>query len=84
MATFTPPTTEYGNDFPGAPLWVWYTHITRGLTVLKTAGVYTTVDFPRQEDCDGADICYLGGHIYTVDDTEAAALTAAGYGAYIT
>ena len=28
-------------------------------------------------------ITYYGGHSYTVTDTEAAALTAAGYGAYL-
>lgn len=27
---------------------------------------------------------YYGGHIYTISDAEAAALTAAGYGAYVT
>ena len=52
-----------------------------GQTVLKTAGVYTTVQTPTVAQCAAADIVYLGGHIYTVSDDEAAALTAAGYGA---
>jgi len=35
-------------------------------------------------DFDTIQISYLGGHIYTVSDAEAASLTAAGYSAYIT
>lgn len=55
----------------------------RGRTVLKESGVYTTVDLPEADRIAAADAVYLGGHIYDVDATEAAALTAAGYGAYL-
>jgi len=78
---FTPPTTTYGNVEPKSRVEMWFcNNVERGLTVLKKDGVYTTVDFPYQGDCDDADICYLGGHIYDVDDDEAAALENAGYG----
>ena len=51
-----------------------------GLTVLKSPlGTYTQVRIPSPEQIDAAEICYFGGHVYEVDDAEAAALTAAGY-----
>jgi len=34
-------------------------------------------------DLAGVEVTYLGGHVHTVDDTEAASLTAAGYGPYL-
>ena len=80
MPTFIPPHGNYGNAFVGDPLWVWYNRIDRGLTVLKKDGVYTVGDFPLTDDIDAADIVYMGGHIYQVDDTEAAALRAADLG----
>ena len=80
MPRFTPPTTTYGNVEPKSRVEMWFCqNISRGLTVLKKDGVYTTVDFPYQGDCDDADICYLGGHVYYVDDVEATALASAGY-----
>jgi hypothetical protein len=63
---------------------MWFGHIDRGLTVLKKDGIYTTLDFPYQGDCDAADIAYYGGHVYDIDEDEAVALTAAGYGDNIT
>ena len=81
MPRFTPPTTTYGNVEPKSRVEMWFCqNISRGLTVLKKDGVYTTVDFPYQGDCDDADIVYLGGHVYDVTEEEAAALYAAGYG----
>lgn len=51
-----------------------------GLTVLKSPlGSYTTVRNPSDEQIDAAEICYLGGYVYEVTDSEAADLTAAGY-----
>ena len=41
--------------------------------------IYITVDGPTVDQVNAATIAYLGGHIYYVDDTEAAALTAAGF-----
>ncbi len=42
-------------------------------------GTYTTVDTPTTEQVAAAQVAYLGGHLYEVTVTEAAALTAAGY-----
>lgn len=49
------------------------------LTVLKTGSSYVTVEQPTAEQVDAADIAYIGGRDWVVDDAEAAALTAAGY-----
>lgn len=81
IPTFTPPTIDEG-PAGGGPLFGRY-KIARGITVLKTAGVYTQVRYPSLPQLAAADIVYLGGHAHPVDSTEAAALTAAGYGANI-
>lgn len=54
-----------------------------GQSVLKINGVYQTISNPTLLQCDAASEVYLGGHDYVVNDTIAAALTAAGYGAYL-
>lgn len=51
----------------------------RGRSVLKNAGVYTTLDVPTSDQVDAADIAYIGGHIYEITDEEYNALIAAGY-----
>jgi hypothetical protein len=62
----------------------FFVTIGEGVSVLKTAGAYRTTMNPLPEDMQAADIVYLGGRSYAVDDTEKAALIAAGYGAYVT
>lgn len=54
-----------------------------GRTVLKEAGVWSTVDNPDANRLAAADRVFLGGHEYVIDATLASELTAAGYGAYI-
>lgn len=68
----------------------------RGRSVLKNVdGTYSIVDTPTSDQCDACKvglwpdgemrpIFYLGGHIYEVTAAEAADLTAAGLGAYLT
>lgn len=95
MPSFSPPTV---NDVPavsrdpdeiarnplGFRLFRHYGANPRGRSVLKsTLGVYSTVDTPTQDQIDAAAVCYLGGHVYPITSAEAAALTTAGYGAYI-
>jgi hypothetical protein len=95
MATFTPPTDDFYNlsDFDVDKPWTaerrraymflrHYAALPRGRNVYKlTDGTYIEND---PADISDVAITYYGGHQYTVDDTEAAALTAAGYGDYIT
>ena len=52
----------------------------RGITILNTAGVYTAVRFPTQDEIAAATTAYMGGHEYVVDDATKAALIAAGVG----
>lgn len=54
--------------------------LARGITILDTAGVYTAVRFPTQDEIAAATNTYMGGHEYTVDDATKAALIAAGVG----
>ena len=79
---FNPPTVEEG-PIGGHRLFYFYKML-KGITVLKNNGVYKQVRYPYQDDLESADIAYVGGYEYTVDDDEAASLTAAGYGSYLT
>lgn len=51
----------------------------RGRSVLKSGGVYTTLDNPTTDQVNAADIAYIGGHRYYVTDAESVALIAAGF-----
>jgi hypothetical protein len=51
----------------------------RGRSVLKEAGVYRTVDTPTVDETLAAEEVYMGGHIYTIPNTIAEALSTAGY-----
>lgn len=67
----------------------------RGRSLLKNDdGTYTLVDTPTSDECDAAKeekwpdggvrpVFYLGGHRYEVTAAEAADLTAAGYGGFL-
>ena len=80
--TFRPPGEEVhfaSDDF----LWR-RCHLGRGKSLLKSAGIYSQKFNVTEAEIAAADIVYLGGREYTVTDEEGAALTAAGYGAYLT
>ena len=95
MATFTPPTDNLFNlaDFDvDEPFTAerrlaysflrHYAALPRGRNIFKLSdGTYV-----ENEPADNSTvvITYYGGHDHEVDATEAAALTTAGYGAYIT
>jgi hypothetical protein len=83
--TFTPPTfdeqprLEVTSRGSAARLFSYYPVHRVGRNIYKYAdGTYTTVD-PTGDLAPV--VTYYGGHIYTVDDVEAAALAAAGFGA---
>lgn len=93
MPTFQPPTADTVSPvYAGEPDPVRPTHpLARrlfrhfklracGRTVLKIDGEYATYDNPLDTDVARASEVYLGGHVYSVSDDVAAALTAAGYG----
>jgi hypothetical protein len=78
---FTP--TRTAEIFQMKDRATFFVTIGEGVSVLKTSGAYRTVMNPLPEDMAAADIVYLGGRSYPVDDTERAALISAGYGAYV-
>ncbi len=85
MPVFSPPTVDDvprvlpESRGPGVLLMRHYRLLARGRTVIKLGGTYRTVDNPEQFTLDAATEVYLGGHIYTVTQAVADALTAAGY-----
>jgi hypothetical protein len=95
MPTFTPPTDNFYNlsdfdmDTPMSPnnriayrLLRFYSPLPRGRNVYKLdTGTYTENE---PADMGTVTVTYYGGHAYTVTDDEAASLTSAGYGAYLT
>lgn len=76
--TFNPPTVTESVAGVGS-LWGRWGRLTRGISVLKFGNRYVQYRMPTEDDVAAADRAYIGGRVYDVDDTEAAALTAAGY-----
>lgn len=58
--------------------------IARGITVLRLNGVYSSYRYPSQAQILGAEEFYMGGTKTLVNQETADALTAQGYGAYLT
>lgn len=93
MPTFQPPTVDDSGPIAGDTRGLerramrHYKARARGLSVIKRLdGSYYTTTAPDQltETPPAVAICYLGGYVYAVTTAEAAALTAAGFGAYVT
>ena len=87
MPTFTPPTrligpTTLATPHPGNSLMRFYGPRPVGVNVwLLTDGTFTE-NQPMEPDV--IEHVYHGGHVHPVTDAEAAALTDAGYGEYLT
>lgn len=84
MYEFRPPTVRRSfsprhRDF----LWskVFYDE---GVTVVKTISGGYRQELLHNTEAPDIAVVYPGGSVSRVDDAEAAALTAAGYGAYLT
>ena len=56
----------------------------RGISVLRLNGVYSSFRYPSQIQTNQAEEYYLGGTKSLINQQTADALTAPGYGAYIT
>lgn len=83
VPTFTPPVAEKQDPVFRSRLGAFFRHNV-GRTVLNTGGTFTSVQYPSDSQIAAATAVYLGGHVHTITADEAAELTAAGYGAYIT
>lgn len=77
MPKFFPPTVSEGPA--GFGLFYRY-KLTRGVSVLKTGGVYRKLRVPSTDQIDAASEYYAGGHEYDVTEAQKAALIAAGIG----
>ena len=66
------------------PIGVSWTDIPRGVSLLVTGTTVTANRTPSQDDLSSADTYYLGGHMYTIDESAAQILIDAGYGSYLT
>lgn len=78
---FTPP--SYIDLFQMLSGTSFYVSQNEGYSILKVAGSYILKSTPLPEEMAAADIVYLGGRSYIVDQTEQDALTTAGYGPFI-
>jgi hypothetical protein len=82
MPTLTTPYREQG------PAWLEVPgeryKLKRGVSLLVTGETVTEKQYPSQDEAEDADFFYQGGMIHVITDDEAATLTDAGYGAYIT
>lgn len=78
---FTQPRVLPRTKGPARRLWSRYSARPVGRTVLKINGTYGVYDTPTIDQIASASEAYQGGHLYTVSDAVAAALTAAGFGA---
>ena len=77
-----PPTVEEG---PAGFGRLFYRYkITRGDSLIMTAGVVTRQRTFSNVQTSAADFVYLGGHQYVLSPIEYTQLVAAGYGSYIT
>ena len=74
---FTTPTISEGPAGEG-PLFERF-RLVRGITVLRINGEYFQVRFPSSEEVQAAEVAYIGGYSYEVDEAEKTRLEAAGY-----
>ena len=85
---FTPYARLAGRRFIGGTYTgtkpVSLTDVPRGVTLLVNGSTVTENRTPSQDDLADADYYFLGGHTYVVSNAQAAVLTAAGYGDYLT
>ncbi len=88
MPTFNPPTDElvrFADPFDTSiehRLFRYLHPMERGRNVYKLTDDSYTENQPG--DMSTVAFTYHGGHVHTVSNAEAASLTAAGYGSYIT
>jgi hypothetical protein len=74
--TFETPTVEEG-PAGGHRLFYFY-KLTKGITIVKSGGVYQQIRYPVDEDLLEYEEFYRGGYEHTVNDATKAALIAGG------
>jgi hypothetical protein len=74
---FTTPTISEGPAGEGR-LFSRY-RLTKGISILKIDGEYYQVQYPSSEEVEAAEIAYIGGYSYEVEEGEKIQLEEAGY-----
>jgi len=72
-----------GGTIDGA-IPVSLTDVPRGQTLIVNGTTVTATLTPSQDDLAAASYYFLGGHEYTLSNTQAQVLINAGYGDYVT
>ena len=80
---FLPPTISEG-PAGGGRLFIRF-RLTRGISVLRTNGVWQEIRFPTEDQTRAADpgFVFLGGRKHYLNDVQRTELINAGYGANI-
>jgi len=66
------------------PIPISLTDVARGQTLIVNGTSVTLTLTPNQDDLAAASYYFLGGHEYTISDTQATVLINAGYGDWVT
>ena len=85
---FTPYSRLAGRRFNGGtidgPIPISLTDVARGQTLIVNGTNVVLTLTPSQDDLAAASYYFLGGHEYTLSDTQAQVLINAGYGSWLT
>ena len=76
--TFVTPTVSEGPI--GKHRLFYFRKQNKGITIIKTGGVYSQVRYPLDQDLSTYDEVYRGGYNYTVSDATRTALIAGSVG----
>jgi hypothetical protein len=75
---FLPPTISEG-PAGGGRLFIRY-RLTRGITVMRTQGVWSEIRFPTEDQTRAAEWVFTGGYKNPITDIQRTELIKAGYG----
>ena len=80
MANYTFVTPIVSEGPIGKHRLFYFSELNKGITIVKTGGVYSQVRYPLDESLSTYDEVYRGGYNYTVNDATRTALIAGGVG----
>jgi hypothetical protein len=78
---FLPPTVSEG-PAGGGRLFIRY-RLTKGVTVLRTQGIWSEIRYPSEDQTRAAEWVFWGGYKNPISAIQRTELIAQGYGSYI-